>query len=62
MSPRDIDAPQGGPTGRDYREGKPSLRDSGERVRGRKAWERGFKARSYRLQGPFEAKKLQRRG
>ena len=30
----------------DYREGKPSLRG---RVTGRKAWERGFKARSCRL-------------
>ena len=38
MSLGGICEPQEGRTGRDSREGIPSLRDSGEKVGGRKAW------------------------
>ena len=54
----DLGSPRGGIIGR----GKPLPGDSGERFRSRKAWERGLKARSYRLQGRFEARRLWRRG
>ena len=37
------------------------MRDSWERVGGKKARERGLKARNYRLQGRFEARRLQRK-